>query len=102
MSVRGYVSTVREFLRRLVRRSSPVAVIVVIVMMLMLRVLVVDNLGRMALLDLDPEPGGVQYQRDDGDDEENDGVMEHGGFIPVRLIPRRAVPGISNVPRASL
>jgi len=61
ISVRGYVSTIGEFLRCLVRRSSPITVIVivVIVVMLMLCVLVVDNLGRV-LLDLYPEPGGVQ------------------------------------------
>lgn len=71
MSVLGYVSRVNELLRVLVRRSSPITVIVIIVIivMLVLCMLVVDNLGR-ALLDLYPEPGGVQYQRDDGDDEE--------------------------------
>lgn len=37
--------------------------------MLMLRVFIVDNFGGI-LLDLYPEPSGVQYQWDDGDDEE--------------------------------
>lgn len=65
------MSAVSEFLRRLVRRSSPITmvVIVVIVVMLMLCMFVVDNLGGV-LLDFYPESGGVQYQRDDGDDEE--------------------------------
>lgn len=70
MSVRGYVGMISELLRRLVRRSSPITVIVVVVVMLMLCMLVVDNLGWVVLLDLYPEPGGVQHQRDDSDDEE--------------------------------
>lgn len=70
MLFRGYVSMVSEFLRRFVRRSSPITMFIVIVVMLMLCVLVVDNFGRMTLLNFYPESGSVQYQRDDSDDEE--------------------------------
>lgn len=68
----GRVGRVSKVLRRIVGGSSPVAtiVLIVIVVMLMLSVLVVDNLGRVGLLQVYPEPGSVDEQAEDGDREE--------------------------------
>lgn len=70
-SVFRSVGGISKILGRVVGRSSPaVIVIIVIVVVLVLRVLVIDNLGRVRLFQIEPKLDDVEDQGDDSDEEE--------------------------------